>query len=94
MGIMPKVIEDPNIVGGIDLSRIALIPMDLACEISEQLIYHDLNLVDNFEDSIDVRPEEIINSCAQIVHKTANFISMKEAIKLCSHLTSYELVGT
>ncbi|KAH8739731.1 secreted acid phosphatase [Cryptosporidium ryanae] len=91
--LVPKESVDPDFIGGIDLNRIILIPLDTACEIATQLINHEMNIVSGLKDLVYDRPDEAINSCAQIVHLVATFIPFTEAQKLCANFKSYELSG-
>ncbi|CUV07430.1 unnamed protein product [Cryptosporidium hominis] len=93
MKMITKAANDPDIVAGIDLSRVIVIPMNVACDIAAQLINHDLNIVSNLEDLVYDRPDEAIRQCTQIVSRIATFIPVEEAEKLCSNFSSYELVG-
>ncbi|KAK6589581.1 secreted acid phosphatase (calcineurin family) [Cryptosporidium xiaoi] len=91
--IIRKEAIDPDFIGGIDLNRIILVPLNTACEIATQLMNHEMNIVSSLEDLVYDRPDEAINSCAQIVHQVATFISLSEALKLCANFKSYELSG-
>ncbi|OII75004.1 secreted acid phosphatase [Cryptosporidium ubiquitum] len=93
MKMITKASIDPDIVAGIDLTRVIMIPMDVACDIAAQLIDHDLNIVSSLEDLVYDRPDEAIKQCSQIVSRIATFIPIEEAEKLCSNFSSYELVG-
>lgn len=93
MKLIPNKVVYPDSVAGIDLNRVIIIPMDVACDIAAQLISHDLNIVSNLEDLVYDRPDEAIKQCSQIVSRIATFIPISEAEKLCSNFSSYELVG-
>ncbi|KAJ1613771.1 secreted acid phosphatase [Cryptosporidium canis] len=93
MKIVAKEVVDPDIVAGIDLNRVIIIPMDVACDIAAQLINHDFNIVGSLEDIVYDRPDEAIKQCSEIVSRIAMFIPIGEAEKLCSNFSSYELVG-
>ncbi|KAH8582686.1 secreted acid phosphatase [Cryptosporidium sp. chipmunk genotype I] len=93
MKMITKAAIDPDVVAGIDLTRVIIIPMDVACDIAAQLINHDLNIVSSLEDLVYDRPDEAIRQCTQIVSRIATFIPVEEAEKLCSNFSSYELVG-